>query len=167
MFDTFCFIYGKRVWLLIWTNVNPLNPRMLRCIMVGWKWAWGSWKVENVKKKITDRRTSDRMWSKSSLKLLAQISLKLNHFWLIKTLLSKIYTIKYHCSFLLRYVCHDCSRKDSGCSTVEGSYFAWRCDIAIRWHFWWNSMQMFFNYFITAFICNAKTKIHTYRMSFM
>ena len=31
----------NRAWLFIWTNLNPLHPRML-CTMFGWNWLSGS-----------------------------------------------------------------------------------------------------------------------------
>ena len=67
----------KRVWPFIWTNLNPLHPRML-CAKFGWHWPSGSWEEdENVKSLQTDRQ-ADRRWTKSdqksSLELSAQVS---------------------------------------------------------------------------------------------
>ena len=47
----------------IWTNLNPLHPRML-CAKFGWNWHSGSWEEdENVKSLQTDRRRTDDRWS--------------------------------------------------------------------------------------------------------
>ena len=46
-----------RLW--IWTNLNPLHPRMV-CAKFGWNWASGSGEDENVKSLQTDRRTDRR-----------------------------------------------------------------------------------------------------------
>ena len=44
----------------IWTNLNPLHPRML-CAKIGWNWPSGSEEEdENVKSLQTDRQTDGR-----------------------------------------------------------------------------------------------------------
>ena len=49
----------KRAWPFIWTNLNPLHPRML-CAKFGWNWPSGSGEeVENRKSLQTDRQTDD------------------------------------------------------------------------------------------------------------
>ena len=65
----------------IWTNLNPLHPRMF-CAKFGWNWPSGSGEEdENVKSLQTDRQTdgqTDRRRTtsdqKSSLELSAQVS---------------------------------------------------------------------------------------------
>ena len=50
-FPSFVFISPcKRMWSFIWTNMNPLHPKML-CKKLGWNWPSGSWEEEeeNVK----------------------------------------------------------------------------------------------------------------------
>ena len=50
----------KRVGPFIWTNLNPLHPRML-CAKFGWNWPSGSWEeVENRKSLQTDRQQAVR-----------------------------------------------------------------------------------------------------------
>ena len=34
----------KRKWTFVWTNLNPLRPRML-CAKFGWNWPSGSWEA--------------------------------------------------------------------------------------------------------------------------
>ena len=74
----------KRAEPSIWTNLNPLHPRML-CAKFGWNWPSGSGEEdENVKSLQTDRQTdrwtdrrTDRRTTgdqKSSLELSAQVS---------------------------------------------------------------------------------------------
>ena len=71
----------KRAGPFIWTNLNPLHPRML-CAKFGWYWPSISGEEdENVKSLQTDRQTdrrTDRRWrtgdQKSSLELSAQVS---------------------------------------------------------------------------------------------
>ena len=47
----------KRAWPFIWTNLNPLHPRML-CAKFGWNWPSGSGEEdEHVKSLQTDRQT--------------------------------------------------------------------------------------------------------------
>ena len=47
----------KRAWPFIWTNLNPLHPRML-CAKFGWNWPSSSGEEdENVKSLQTDRQT--------------------------------------------------------------------------------------------------------------
>ena len=46
----------KRAGPFIWTNLNPLYPRML-CAKFGWNWPSGSGEDENVKSLQTDRQT--------------------------------------------------------------------------------------------------------------
>ena len=65
-------------WFFIWTNLNPLHPRML-CAKFGWNCPSGSGEEdENVKSLQTDGQTEDRRRTtgdqKSSLKLSAQVS---------------------------------------------------------------------------------------------
>ena len=52
----------ERVGPFIWTNTNPLHPRML-CAKFSWNWPSGSWEdVENKKKYWkTDRQTDRQM----------------------------------------------------------------------------------------------------------
>ena len=55
----------KRLWPFIWTNLNPIHPRML-CAKFGWNWPSGSWEEdENVNslRQRQRRRTTDRFWS--------------------------------------------------------------------------------------------------------
>ena len=56
----------KRAGPIIWTNLNPLHPRML-CAKFGWNWPSGSGEDENVKSLQTDgqtdRQTMDERWS--------------------------------------------------------------------------------------------------------
>ena len=67
----------KRAGPFIWTNLNPLHPRML-CVKFGWNWPSGSGEEdEHVKILQTDRRTDRRRTTgdqKSSLELSAQMS---------------------------------------------------------------------------------------------
>ena len=50
----------KRAGSFIWTNLNPLHPRMI-CAKVGWNWPSGSGEEdENVKSLQTDRQTDGR-----------------------------------------------------------------------------------------------------------
>ena len=50
----------KRAGPFIWTNLNPLDPRML-CAKFGWNWPSGSGEEdENVKSLQTDRQTDRR-----------------------------------------------------------------------------------------------------------
>ena len=71
----FCYLVITSTWK-IWTNLNPLHPRMLYA-KFGWNWPIGSWEeVENRKSlqtdgqtdRRTDRRmdgqTTDERWSK-------------------------------------------------------------------------------------------------------
>ena len=52
----FAIIYPmKRMWSLMWTNWNPLHPRMI-CAKVGWNWPCVSGEKENVKRLQLDRR---------------------------------------------------------------------------------------------------------------
>ena len=64
----------------IWTNLNPLHPRML-CAKFGWNWPSGSGeKVENWRSLQTDRRTDRRRMTgdlKSSLELFSTGELKI------------------------------------------------------------------------------------------
>ena len=51
--------HWKRAGPFIWTNLNPLHPRML-CAKFGWNWPSGSGEEdENVKCLQTDRQTDD------------------------------------------------------------------------------------------------------------
>ena len=51
----------RKTWPVIWTNLNPLHPRML-CAKFGWNWPGGSGEeVENVKSLQTDKRTDRQM----------------------------------------------------------------------------------------------------------
>ena len=50
----------KRTWPFIWTNLNPLHPRML-CAKFGWNWPNGSGEYENVKSLQTDDRQSEKL----------------------------------------------------------------------------------------------------------
>ena len=57
----------KRAVPFIWTNLNPLHPRMI-CAKFGWNWPSGSWEeVENRESlqmdRQTDRPTTDDRWS--------------------------------------------------------------------------------------------------------
>ena len=60
----------ERAWPFIWTNLNPLYPRML-CAKFGWNWPSGSGeKDENMKslrrqrqRRQRQRRTTDKFWS--------------------------------------------------------------------------------------------------------
>ena len=59
----------KRAGPFIWTNLNPLHPRML-CAKFGWNWPCGSGEQdENVKslqrqqRQRRRRRTMDKFWS--------------------------------------------------------------------------------------------------------
>ena len=56
-------------WFFIWTDLNPLHPRML-CAKFGWNWLSGSGEEdENVKslwqrqRRRQRRRTTDKFWS--------------------------------------------------------------------------------------------------------
>ena len=50
----------KRIyWFFIWTNLNPLYPRML-CAKFGWNWPSGSREDENVNSLQTDRQTDEQ-----------------------------------------------------------------------------------------------------------
>ena len=55
-------------WPFIWTNLNPLHPRMF-CAKFGWNWPSGSGEEdENVKslrrrQQRQQRRTTDKLWS--------------------------------------------------------------------------------------------------------
>ena len=51
-------IYFMRIyWFIVWTNLNPLHPRML-CAKFGWNWPRGSGEEdENAKNLQTDGRT--------------------------------------------------------------------------------------------------------------
>ena len=64
----------KRAGPFIWTNLNPLYPRML-CAKFGWNWPSGSgeedWKCE---KFTTTTMTMENFDQKSSLEPLAQLS---------------------------------------------------------------------------------------------
>ena len=60
----------RRAWLFIWTNLNPLHPRML-CAKFGWNWLSGSEEeVENRKclqkdrQMMDDRRSEKLTWAK-------------------------------------------------------------------------------------------------------
>ena len=66
LISSMCFLYfiiispWKRVGPFIWTNLNPLYPRML-CAKFGWNWPRGSRKEdENVKSLQTDGQTGGR-----------------------------------------------------------------------------------------------------------
>ena len=72
----------KKAGPFIWTNLNPLYPKML-CAKFGWNWPSGSGEEdENVKSLQTDRQTDRRQTDrrrttgdqKSSLELSAQVS---------------------------------------------------------------------------------------------
>ena len=71
----------KRAWPFIWTNLNPLHPRML-CAKFGWICLCGSWEEdENVYDKVYDNDAKDNddgqrtnFYQKSSLEPLAQVS---------------------------------------------------------------------------------------------
>ena len=51
----------KRAGPFIWTNVNPLHPRM-PCVKFGWNWLSGSWK-EDERCEITTTTTPDKFRS--------------------------------------------------------------------------------------------------------
>ena len=60
----FCYIViifpWKTAGSFIWTNLNPLHPRML-CAKFGWNWLDGSWEQDkNVKSFQNDRWKDDR-----------------------------------------------------------------------------------------------------------
>ena len=57
-------IYFMRIeWFFIWTNLNPLHPRVL-CTKFGWNWPSGSGEEdEDVKSSRQRRRTMDKFWS--------------------------------------------------------------------------------------------------------
>ena len=67
-FHYFNYLLWKRVVPFIWTNLNPLYPRML-CAKFGWNWNRGSGEEdENVKslrrqQQQRRRRTTDKFWS--------------------------------------------------------------------------------------------------------
>ena len=64
----------KRAWSIIWTNLNPLHPRMLSA-KFGWNWPSGSGEEgENVKRFQRRRRTTDKFEFKNSLEPSAQMS---------------------------------------------------------------------------------------------
>ena len=67
----------RRVLPFIWTNLNPLPPRMI-CGKFGWNWPSSSGEeVENVKSLQRDGQTDGRRTTgdqKSSLELSAQVS---------------------------------------------------------------------------------------------
>ena len=69
----------KRVWPFIWTNLNPLHPRML-CARFGWNWSSGSLQEdENVKSLQTERHTNrltDRRRTKSDQKSPLELQLR-------------------------------------------------------------------------------------------
>ena len=53
----------KRAEAFIWTNLNPLYPRML-CAKFGWNWLSGSGEEdENVISILQRRQTRDKFWS--------------------------------------------------------------------------------------------------------
>ena len=74
---------GKgRALLNIWTNLNPLHPRML-CAKFGWNWSRGSREEdENVKSLQTDRWTEKLTWAFSSGELKRKLT-NLRHIRLI------------------------------------------------------------------------------------
>ena len=49
----------KRVWPFIWTNLNPLHPRML-CAKFGWNWPSGSGEEDENVKSLRWRRRQRR-----------------------------------------------------------------------------------------------------------
>ena len=60
----------KMVWSFIWTNLIPLDPRML-CAKFGWSWPGGSWEEDANVKSLLQRRTKDHLslrfrWAKRS-----------------------------------------------------------------------------------------------------
>ena len=56
----------QRVGSFIWTNLNPLHPRML-CAKFGWNWPSGSGEedenVKSLRQRRRRRRTTDKFWS--------------------------------------------------------------------------------------------------------
>ena len=56
----------KREGLFIWTNLNPLHPRML-CAKFDWNWPSGSGEedenVKSLRQRQQRRRTTDKFWS--------------------------------------------------------------------------------------------------------
>ena len=55
----------KRAGPFIWTNLNPLYPRML-CAKFGWIWPSGSWEEDKNVPSFRQRqrqRTTDKFWS--------------------------------------------------------------------------------------------------------
>ena len=57
----------KRAWPFIWTNLNPLYPRML-CAVFGWNWPSGSWEEdENVKSLQVDPDDGQQVIRKAHL----------------------------------------------------------------------------------------------------
>ena len=53
-------------WFFIWTNLNPLQPRML-CAKFGWNWPSGSGEEDENVKHLRQRqwqpRATDKFWS--------------------------------------------------------------------------------------------------------
>ena len=78
----------KRAGPFIWTNLNPLHPRMLWA-KFGWNWPCGSGEEdENVKSlqtdgqtdRRTDRQTTDERWSEKLTWAFSSGELKISYF---------------------------------------------------------------------------------------
>ena len=69
----------KRAGSFIWTNLNPLYPRML-CAKFGWNWpSCSEEEDENVKSsRQRRRRTADKFWSEKLTRVFSSGELK-NH----------------------------------------------------------------------------------------
>ena len=73
----------KRAGPFIWTNLNPLYPRMF-CVKFGWNWPSGSGEEdENVKilrqQRQQRRRTTDKFWSEKLTWAFGSGELKIQH----------------------------------------------------------------------------------------
>ena len=118
----------KRAGPFIWTNLNPLHPRML-CAKFDWNWPSGSGEDENVKSLQTDRQTDGRTDrrrttgdQKSSLEVSAQVSLKLLNAELI---ISKYLPNLYHLQIEQGSLCWSIPQIELSLTGKLSSSMAW------------------------------------------
>ena len=90
-------LYKKKL-PFIWTNLNPLNSRML-CAKFGWHWTSGSRKeAENVKSlrmRTITKQTKDKFDQKSSREPSAQVTFQKKEFHGVYNLWSVCKTLTY------------------------------------------------------------------------
>ena len=74
----------KRKWTFVWTNLNPLRPRML-CAKFGWNWPSGSWEAIQISIFFLQMWRPEMLNHTNNMQMYKQLYLILKEQYIFKT----------------------------------------------------------------------------------